>query len=178
MEQYKIDNFNKIIEQNNQYKDNSVLWQSIQEVWKVSKRKAKKLAKSYCNEASFYALLFADEIIELYHYEFMRYWKEQGFLDRDGFLRNKDLIMEHYGERFSDDYYEKNWSYILDPDEMQIDDGYFYQMKIHSRAGGYHFMGCYIKNGEVYLSDTSNRGIGVLAKNVIDKDQFMWLVRI
>jgi hypothetical protein len=49
-------------------------------------------------------------------------------------------------------------------------------MKIKSRGGGYHFMACYFKDEKLYLSDTSNRGIGVFAEDVVTKKQFMWYV--
>ena len=174
----RINQFNKIISTHNQYKSNSFLWVDIRDVWGVTEKKAKKLAKEYCNVISFYAVLKAGGFIDVSLYQFMSALKDEPLINkkgkktkkkllrRDGFLRNKKQICKLYDFDISKVYFE---TFNVVEGASNLDDKYFYQMKINQRWKGYHFMGCYIQGGILYLSDSSKRGIGVRAIDVIKK---------
>lgn len=178
METYKIAVFNEIIRTHNQYGNDSFLWYKIQALWDISESKAKRLAKSYCNVLSFYAVLRAGEFINISLFEFMSDLKDQPFynkkgkktkkklLCKDGFLRSKKQICKFYSFDISEVYFD---CYGVVTDTSNLDDKYFYQMKINQRFKGYHFMGGYIKNGTLYISCSAKRGIAVPAKDVIKK---------
>lgn len=171
MESHKIAVFNEIIRTHNQISEESELWHCIQAVWDVSEKKAKKLARSYCNVISFYAIIRADEITEDSLYKFMCYcrdttYKGKSLLKRDGFLRYKKIICKHYGFDLKNIEFD---NYMAVKCNGMLDDKHFYNIKINQRWKGFHFMGGYVEDGELHISDSWNRGIAVLAKDVIPK---------
>ena len=190
MDANKIIEFNKIIRTNNQIDyENSELWHCIKKVWNVSDKKAQKLGREYCNLISFYAVLKASGNIDDSLYQFMTYCKNTKWakdtrkflLDKDGFLRGKSQICNHYGFKLNKIYCE---TYNCVEDASGLDDRYFYQMKTNQRFKGFHFMGCYIENGTLYTSDSWNRGIAFKTKDKIFKryktgrKYFDWLLLI
>ena len=176
MDNKSIEKFNNIIKNNNQYKDDSGLWKSIQLVFDCTEKKAKSRAKEYCNVISLFAVCRASDNIEVSLELFISYGISSKKIREDGFIKaSKKDLLKYYGMDISMEYFE-NYSFV--EDASVLDDSYFYQMKIKSRSGGWHFIGCYVKDNELYLSDSSNRGIGVLVKDVVSKKYFKWLLKI
>ena len=169
MEDYRIAIFNKIITENNQFKDNSNLWKVIKEVWNVSDKDAKELAKEYCNVISFYAVSYANELIDCSLADFMYKLKDKKLFRKDGYLKDKSKILKCFNVNFKKKYVETM-------DTNNLDNNKFYQMRIKTGFNSYHFIGCYIENKRLYLSDSSNRGIMVLVEDAISIKQFNWML--
>jgi hypothetical protein len=183
----KIKLFNKIIKTHNQYERKSNLWFSIKEAYTLLKNpellsdeEARKKAKEFCNDISLYATAFACGGIAVRFPEFIKTGIDNGRIrQRDGFIFNgegndKQALLSDFGFEIDMDYVE-DWDDIENPDIME--EG-FYQMKIRSRSGKHHFIGCYFYNDILYMSDTSNRGTGVKVKKKIKPSDFYWLLRI
>jgi len=165
----EIQTLNDIIRHYNQYTDKSLLWHVIKDVLNCSEEEAKERAKEYCNVISFYALCFSVGKLNVTIDEFLENGIMSGDIRKDGFIKaDKKKLLNKYGYDLKMNYSERM---------TDLQDG-FYQMKIKSRGGGFHFIACYFKDEKLYLSDTSNRGIGVFAEDVVTKKQFMWLLRI
>lgn len=166
----KIEVFNDIIRRNNQFAEPTELYVSVAEAWDITDLEAKVVDNEYCNVISFYALCFASGILTDSLTDFILKGKKNDLIRKDGFMKNKSKILRLYDYEFTPVYME-NFKYIQN-DEI-IPDG-FYQMKISSP----HFMGCYCYEGILYLSDTNDRGIGVIAKEKIKAKQFEWIMPI
>ena len=168
--QNKIEILNNIIRTHNQFKENSALWITVSEVFQELNLEfegdnIQEIDDEYCNVISFYALCFAVGFIRVSFHDFLYDGLKSGDIRKDGFIKSgKDKLLAKYGIDFKLRYY----------DTMEnLPDG-FYQMKIKSP----HFMACYSVDGTLYLSDTSSRGIGVVASKKVSKKEFMWLLRI
>ncbi len=166
----KIARFNRIIQHHNQYSTDSKLWSCIKWVFDCSDSKAKKRAKSYCNVISFYALCYVTEKIDMDLTDFISYGISSGIIRKDGFIKSKSKLLHHFNSSLDFKYATK----YDDCDDLEKG---FYQIKIKSRSGGWHFIGGY-KDDDFYISDTSNRGIAVKFKDVISKNQLKWVLRI
>ena len=179
MNKKQIREFNDIIASHNQFTHNSLLWAAIKDVWKVSEKKAKQRAKEFCNVISFYAVLKSSDLINVSLYQFMldgkkNKYKLRSIIRKDGYIRSKRALLKIYGVSLDWKYFE---TYICFDTDF-LDEKCFYQMRISTGKRSKHFMGAYVENGKLYLSDSSSRGIGVLARNKIDKDQFDWILKI
>jgi len=180
----RIKLFNNIISRNNQYAKKSSLWFSIQEAYTLLKtpqylneEECRSLAEEFCNVISLYVVAFASGGISVSVEEFIKVGiNSNSIRRRDGFIRaNKKVFLKMFGFDIDMEYVE-NYENIENPDIMEEDT--FYQMKIKSRGSGWHFIGCFFTGGVLYLSDTSNRGINVRVKDVVDKKHFRWLLKI
>ena len=183
--------FNNIISRNNQYTDKSHLWFSIQDAYArlskpkiISNSKAKSIGKEYCNMISLYAPAYSCGGIDVSFEDFIIHGIEQGYVrQRDGFIYNytdsrkktKKYYLGSLGFDIDMEYVE-DYNDIENPEVME--EGTFYQMKIKSRTGKLHFIACCFYQGELFLSDTSNRGIWVKVKDKIKKSDFYWLLKI
>lgn len=167
MMEKEIEILNNIIKTHNQFSNDSELWKTVSSVLNVSSDEAKKLDNEYCNVISFYALCFAVGYITISFNEFLTVEINSGDIRRDGFIKiGKDKLLRKYGIDFSLEYFDTM---------KNLEDG-FYQMKIKS-GKGWHFIACYCIDGNLYVSCTGKRGIGVPASAVIGKE-FQWLLRI
>jgi len=184
----RITLFNNIVSRNNQYDKDSHLWFSIKDAYTqlknpelISDNQARSLAKSYCNMISLYATAFACGGIGESLESFICYGIDNGFVNpEDGFIYNKgDKTKKYYLAGLGlniDMKYVENYSDIENPEFME--EGTFYQMKIKSRTGANHFIGCFFYKGALWMSDTSNRGIYVKVKDKIKPKDFNWLLKI
>jgi len=181
----RITLFNNIVSRNNQYSKDSSLYFSIIEAYGmlekpqyVDEDEAKEKAAEFCNVISLYAVAFASGGISVSLEEFIKFGIDNKYIrSRDGFIFSgcKQKILAGLGLNIDMEYVE-HYENLSNPEVMEDDT--FYQMKIRSRSGAYHFIGCYYTDGVLYLSDTSNRGIGVPVYDKIAKKDFFWLLKI
>lgn len=168
--------FNSLVATHPQFKEESLLFDEIQEALGCSKSNAKDYAKTHCNLFSFYAVIRAAGFYNKSYSEFFKFCLDKNFCNAKGFILvlkpviaedlEMDLILQQYRE------YED----ILDPFRLNKDR--FVQYKIKGNTTGDHFMGGFISGGQLYLSDTSYRGIGVLAEEHITPKNFQWVMEV
>ena len=171
----KIAILNDIVSRYNQYKP-SELQKDIDAVLECGSAEATKKSKSHCNLVSFWALNVASGITDLTYADFFyqclkkKYCQSNGnILVQKTFLSKKIFDFEFEVIQFKD--YED----VLNPEKLNPEK--LYQMRI---INGSHFMSCYLQDGVLMLSDTSKRGIGVIAAKAsrVDADHFAWILQI
>ena len=173
--------FDTIIRDYQQYPDDlekSLLWKAIKQVQGCSKEEAIDRAHVHCNSLSFYALCRARGFIMFHYTTWLEQLLKAKYISDRGFLNvGKDKIAELFG--FDNQYPpNKKMEYISSYDlAMSITgEDYGYNIKVINNSGkGDHFMGGYVLNGALYISDSSKRGIRIKAAEVIPRSKFMWL---
>ena len=166
-----IDALNNLVRTHNQFKDDSELWRDIQAVTECSDKQAKKWAGEHCNMVSFWMMINARKILEIDYPTYFQACLDEGFCREDGYInKTKDIILAHWGIEYKRAYFE-TWDNVKDPSDLSEDK--LYQFKIKG-----HYMSSYIQDGQVMISDTSSRGIGVPALKVIKQKQFIWMLEV
>ena len=175
------DLFDNIIRDYSQYPfklDDSLLWKAIKQVQNCTDDEAINRAHVHCNSLSFYALCRARGFIEFHYTTWLEKLLRVGYISERGFLNaDKKKIAELFGfEKFYPP--NKKIEYISNYDKAMSISGedYGYNIKVYNNSGkGDHFMGGYVLNGALYISDSSKRGIRVKAAEVIPREKFQWL---
>ena len=171
----KIEKLNSIITEYNQYKE-SQLQIDIDKVLKCGNVKAYDIGLKYCNLISFWALNVASGKTEMTFEEFLRTCLKKKQCDETGniIVQKTELCKKIFKYDFEIVQF-KEFEDVLNPIRLNPDK--LYQMRI---LNGSHFMSCYIQDGILMLSDTSKRGIGVIAARAsrVNKDDFAWLMEI
>jgi len=175
------DLYDNIIGEYLQYPDNlddSLLWKAIKQVQNFTDDEAINRAHVHCNSLSFYALCRARGFIEFHYTTWLEKLLRVGYISEIGFLNaDKKKIAELFG--FEKLYPpNKKIEYISKYDKAMSISGedYGYNIKVYNNSGkGDHFMGGYVLNGALYISDSSKRGIRVKAAEVIPREKFQWL---
>jgi len=181
-----IDLFMKHNQQFPDSPDDSQLWKSIQNALKCSDEEAQEAAKFHCNSLSFYALCRAHDWIMFHYSTWVERLVASGFMTLRGYI-NKDKIsiaqMFGFNDKLPFLSYFYDYDKIMNKCNLNPDKGY--NIKVYSNSnknnlpgGGEHFMAGYILNRQLYLSDSSKRGIRVLAKDVIPKHKFQWVLEV
>lgn len=175
MNQDKIDKLNSIIPRYNQYTQ-SQLQIDIDTVLDCGNVKAFDYGKSHCNLISFWACNVASGKTDMAYSYFFKSLIDKKYCQPDGTLliKKDQLCKEIFNYDFEIKYFQ-DFKDVLDP--INLDSEKFYQMRIINTS---HFISTYVQDGKLYLSDTNDRGIGVLAvgKKRIDKNYFSWLLEI
>ena len=177
-----IDLFDEIIKSHHQYSD-SDLWKAIQQATGCTELEAKSAARVHCNSLSFYALCRARGFIMFGYSTWIEKLTEAGILNPlTGWLSGSKLkIAELFGfkDEFNDLRYYINYDRFVNAIGLDPEKGY--NIKIYNNHNkdnlpgkGDHFMGGYILDGKMYISDSSNRGIRVEMKSVIPREKFQW----
>ena len=171
----KIDKLNEIIKTHNQYK-RSQLWTDISVVLKCDMKEAANKAKTHCNMISFYAILYAAGKFDNHYRDFYEFCLENNFCDKEGFMQEKHDILSALGIESEllkyRDYNELlHCAGILDKDK-------FYQVKIKADTHGDHFMAAYFDGINVYISDTSYRGIAQVSVKYINRNNFQFIMEV
>jgi len=181
MDAGKIQIFNNIISNYNQYTP-SQLHKDIIAVTGVNMEQAAEMAKEYCNLLSFWALNFAAGNTQISFQDYL----SAGISLRSG---SDPLIKAETGEMIVtksvfcpmvfgfnfDLVYFSEYEDVVNPVRLNPDK--FYQIRIVNTS---HFMGAYIEDGILKLSDSHNRGIGVPAAQAdrVNQACFDWLLQI
>lgn len=175
------DLYDNIISEHLQYPDNlddSLLWKAIKQVQNCTESEAIDRAHVHCNSLSFYALCRSRGFIEFHYTTWLEKLLRVGYISERGFLNaDKKKIADLFGfEKFYPP--NKKIEYISNYDKAMSMTGedYGYNIKVYNNSGkGDHFMGGYVLNGALYISDSSKRGIRVKAAEVIPREKFQWL---
>jgi len=154
----------------------SLLFGEIDKALNCGIVQAEKLASTACNMLSTYAPIKAKELFDGGYSEFFRLMLDEEICNQKGFISDKAKMMKVLNidstlETFRD--YEDILSpgFRLNPDKS-------YQVKIFGDTSGDHFMVCYIKDKELYLSDTSYRGIDKKATDFITEKNFQKIMEV
>ena len=182
----EIDDF---IKNNNQYPDkpnDSELWRSIQLAFDCSDKKAIEFGKYHCNSISSYILFYAHGWIRFHYSTWCKKLLDEGMLSKRGWVQadlKEIAVLFGFDDKFNKLKYFYNYYACMNAVDMSPDHGY--KIKVYSNSNklndpdeGTHFMPAFVEDGKLYLSDPSNRGIHVLARNVIPKEKFIWAVEV
>ena len=176
MKHMEIEIFNAVTEVHNQFTEPTLLFPAIQSVLKCSESESKRIAATHCNLISMYAPLRAKELFNKEYAEFFQKCLDSKYVTKNGYITDKPLLMKYLKIDTPLTTY-REYEDILDP-SSRLDQTKFYQVKIKSNSGGYHFLSTYIKSGILYLSDTSYRGIGVKATDFINENNFQKIMEV
>ena len=174
MDKQKINKLNNIIKDYNQF-IYSHLIEDIQSVLFCNRKQAFDFADSHCNPISLYALLYADDKIDISYKQFFRNLLDADFVRKNGFIKVlKEEIYSYYNIPFNNPLtFFEDYEDLINP-SLRLNPNKFYQLKIKG-----HYMACYVDdNNELRLSDTSTRGINKRAKDFVKQSQFKWLLEI
>jgi len=165
---------------------NSQLWKAIKMALKCSDEEAHYAAKRHCNSLSFYALCRAHKWIMFHYATWIERLVANKSLHPEGWLyADKRDIAKLFGfeEKFNELVYHKNYDQVMSGTDLDPDKGY--NIKVYSNSNKYnvpgkgdHFMAGYMLDGQLYVSDSGNRGIRVLARRVIPRDKFQWTLEV
>ena len=176
MDLIKIDNLNGMIKSHNQFK-RSQLWTDISVACECTSAEASEFAKTHCNMLSFYAILRAAKKYSGQYREFLKYCLENKYCDKKGYISaDKDVILDSLDIKDYTLVKFRDFKFVKNPESLNAEK--FYQMKIKANTEGFHFMACYIYMDELYLSDSSFRGVGVKALDFINSKNFVWLMEV
>lgn len=180
MKKSKIIILNQLVEAYPQFKEISLVYSVISKVLNCSLEKAKVIAKTHCNLLSFWFILKVTARFDGSYHDFYKWMLEENNCNDKGYFKGdengndnkhnilRDLKIEDVTlEKFSD------FEDVLNP--LRLNPDKFYQIKIKADTSGFHFMTAYVFENELYISDTSYRGIGVKALEFITIDNFLWL---
>lgn len=170
MDQLKIDIFNAIIEAHPQFTKKSNLFDEIVVALDCTYTEARDLARTHCNMVSFYACIRAGFGYNKSYRTFFKHCLSEKVCNEKGRIFDKPKLLDTLGIK-SDLTTYREYEDIIDP-YARLNPDKFYQVKIFANTSGDHFMGCYIKNGQLYLSDTSYRGIEIPAIKYINPENF------
>ena len=159
--QNKIIQLKAIAERYNQKSKDSLLWRDIQTVFDCSDRKAKKLAKTYCNCISFYMCLYASDLIDISFSEYLETgynqkvffggkWRNHNITEK-GYIYDKEKLCKKLGVDF-DLFIIRDKELFFDP--SSLNENSIYQVRIKTGFGSNHFMSCLIDDGEFKVFDT------------------------
>jgi hypothetical protein len=181
MKHMQIEIFNAITEVHFQFQKqfpdrNSMLFPAIKSVLKCDEETAEEKASTHCNLFSSYSPLRAKGIYNSDYVEFFSAVLKSGYVNDKGYISDKPKMYKAIGIETTLEIF-REYEDIINP-AFRLNPEMFYQVKIKSDSGGDHFMACYIKNGILYLSDTSYRGIGVKATDYINQDNFQKITEI
>jgi len=161
--QNKITLLSSMAERYNQKSKDSILWREIQFVFDCSERKAKRLAKTYCNCISFYMCLFASDLIDISFSEYLEIgynqkvffggkWRNHNITEK-GYIYDKEKLCKKLGVDF-DLFIIRDYSFFIDPEGWQLNQNSIYQVRIKTGFWSKHFMSCLIDDGEFKVFDT------------------------
>jgi hypothetical protein len=176
MKPVNIQVFNSIVATHPQFTEDSFLFEEIQTALGCSKKAAKDYAKTHCNLISTYAIFRASGIYKEDYLSFFKFMLDNNHCNAAGrIFTGKEVIAKKFGTDITINYFY-DYEDILNP--FRIDKHKFVQYKIKGNTTGDHFMAGYVTDGKLYLSDTSYRGIAVLAEEFITPKNFTWLSEI
>lgn len=176
-----INELNEIISKYNQFK-HSQLWLDIMKVLNCDEKTAASYADSHCNMVSFWACLKASGKTNIAYDDFFRKslatiindpenGVNRGCNEHGRINVNKKYLCRAVLDLEYEPIYYKSYDYIFNP--IRLNENKLYQVKISG-----HYMACYIENGIFNLSDTSSRGIGVVATKYVTPTNFLNLLEI
>jgi len=153
----------------------SLLFPEIDKALNCGIVQAEKLASTACNMLSMFAPIKTKELFDGGYSEFFRLMLDEEICNQKGFISDKVKMMKVLKidstlETFRD------YDVILNPEKLNPDK--FYQVKIFGDTSGDHFMGCYVKENVLYLSDTSYRGIDKKATEFITEKNFQKIMEV
>ena len=178
MSKENLNNNIKTRSQSSFTKDN-VLPSELMVVCGVDEKTAKNIAGSVCKW-----ITFGFELIEkgLFNGTIQEYFQkciDEGWVRKtDGWL---NLSWSYTDGKFEHDLGDKfgitasaigTWKEFMD--WANIQDSFIGTLRIVSKTVGKHSLICYKENGNIYISDTSYRGIGVLLSDHIDEKNFIY----
>lgn len=162
---------NNIIYHNNQYPERTKMPSeavySIMQTMDCSEREALKLLLTHCNSIVTYAVLFSLGKITGTYTDFFKNNYKSGAINKYGFI----------------DWEESKFLKAVCNEPTAVIKVYppftslketIYKMKINN-AYGTHFMGAYYTNGQLYISDPNDRGVGVTVASLKKGDEIEYL---
>ena len=171
----KFEILQSIARQYNQMSDDSLLWKDIMLVLDCTEKQAKKYALSHCNSVSFWMGLFITDKICINYDEYFKIGYESGTIKADGYITDKPALCEKLGVKNFKLNFIEDYNQIINPTKLKHDG--VYQLRIYTGRTltgkrKNHFIICMMKMGALFLFDTMNRGVGVLAFEKIKEKQF------
>ena len=180
-----IDEFMGLYQQFPDNPDDSQLWKAIKMALKCSDEEAQYAAKRHCNSLSFYALCRAHKWIMFHYATWIERLTEKGYLSPEGWIYadKRDIAtLFGYDDKFNELIYHYDYDKVM---SGNLDPEKGYNIKVFSNSNKYnipgkgdHFMSGYMLDGQLYVSDSGNRGIRVLARRVIPRDKFQWALEV
>lgn len=160
-----------IIKAHRQYRDDSLLWKSIQIVDDCEKETAVERANKHCNSLSLYAILRVMRLINMPYVDWYQHLLDHDLIDENGWLGEKADIFKSM----------KLDKVVIDK-SGQVKYPGFYQVKIENPHGT-HFMAGYAQNDLILKIDDSNgrnsRGFDVtIEAGLRPDDRLIWARRL
>jgi len=165
-----IDILNDFIYNNNQHPERtgimSMLPNSIKDAYGCTMKEAFKYATTHCNAETFYAVLLADNLLDISYSKFLSWGLKNGSINKFGYIdwEKEDILKELC----------PNTAIISHMFPFTGTNGKVYQMKI-TNIHGTHFIGAYYVNDTWFLSDPNCRGVGVTLDSLLDGDKVEWV---
>ena len=170
----------EIMKKNNQYNTtDSDLWRSIDLAFDCGKDQSIEYGYTHCNSLSFYTICYARGFIQFHYSTWLKRLYSEGLVSREGYLQDKLKIAKFFA--FDDEFSELKYFYDYDDcmNAVYLDKDKAYNIKVESNSGhGFHFMAAYVFAERLFLSDSSGRGICVLAEDLIPKNKFKWILEV
>ena len=150
----------EILAEDYNQKEDSYLNRTIQDVFDCSYKKAKKLARTYCNCISFYMCLFASDLIDISFFEYLEIgynqkvfsggkWRNN--ITQKGYIYDKEKLCEKMGVNFE---MEIMRDYATFENPEMLNQNSIYQVRIKTGLRSKHFMACAIHEGKFITFDT------------------------
>ena len=157
-----------IIKAHRQYREDSLLWKSIQIVDDCEKETAIERANKHCNSLSFYALLRAIGAIRMPYADWYQHLLDHDLIDDRGWLMDKGDILKSL----------KLDKVVIDK-SGQVKFPGFYQIKIENPHGT-HFIAGYAQDDLILkMDDSNNRGFDVtIEAGLRPDDRLIWARRL
>ncbi len=169
MKKVNIVVLNQLIKDYPQFKENSLLYSEIMKAVDCSFSQAKKYASTHCNLLSMWAIFRASNRYDKSYSEYFGDLLKENFCNVEGYIYDKPAMLKYLGIESSLETFREYEDII---DQIRLDANKFYQVKIKGNTSGFHFMACYVQDKKLYLSDSSYRGIGVIATDFITEKNF------
>ena len=172
---YKFEILQSMAKKYNQASNDSLLWKDIMLVLDCTEKQAKKYALSHCNSVSFWMGLFITDKICINYDEYFKIGYESGYIKENGYITDKPALCEKLGVKNFELNFIEDYRKIINP--INLKDNGVYQLRLYTGRTltgkrKNHFIICMMKMGALFLFDTMDRGVGVLAFKAIKEKQF------
>ena len=180
---YDIPNLNHNIMIRNQFKydANNVLLDELTYATGLTGDAVKRLATSVCKEITFGLEAIAKGLIKTDIKTYFKDCVDKGYVRKeDGWLNESwgisNGVFEHsFGDKFNITA-QAFASYNEFIGYANTQDNLVCTLRIKSMTGGYHSLICYKLNGsQLYISDTSSRGVAVLFDHFINASNLIYI---
>jgi len=180
-----ITELNKSIEIRNQFVFNAknVLLNEVKTAYGYNDTQAKKSISSICKELTFALEAINKNLMSNDIISFLKKCATNGWVNPENSYLNETLgfydgvFKKSFAEKFNINAVGINsFDAFIKWTNSQTE--FIGTLRIVSNSGGRHSLICYKYNGKLYISDTSNRGIGVLFSKYITSKNFVYFTML